>query len=174
MGDCMLMRKRVITAAPTKLYLYNEGDECSAVSGGWSSLGPYGNATGFSFTKQASYLEIKGETSYSNGFNHVMKSGSQVDLTNFSVIKAEISNPAVAADEHDMSLHRTSFATSQLYFSGESSKLAKVVSTGGADRKIISIDISALTGLSYVYMLHQITAFGIASQSFKLHKMWLE
>lgn len=64
------------------VYLYNLGDECTSITGGWDDY--YDNA-GYSIIKGADYMEIKGVNSQYSGTGSTTNA---IDLTKYSTLHA--------------------------------------------------------------------------------------
>lgn len=116
-------------------YLYNKGDECTDITGGWNTLQWYSGATLYSSgcKKNADSLSaIAGTTYGSVGF----RTKNKIDLTDASTIKfvAEVTRECYfAVSEYSTNVKNREAA------------LATVTTSG-----TISLDVSALIGSYYV------------------------
>jgi hypothetical protein len=139
-------------------YLYNLGDEITALTGGWvkrsDSVGTY--------TKESTYLSISNTTLETGGAFYTTNSA---DVSSYNKIKATFSDVVVSGS-----------AVAQIYMKtaanggGTTLAIAQPTITSAAETTI-ELDVSALA-TGYVYVGAFLTASG--SVSSKITKIWLE
>ena len=159
---------------PMDLYLYNEGDENSRITGNWSSGYKLGNGT---FVKNSSYIELKALPWRGNGLAEVITVSTleKIDFTNYRTLTMEIFlnklhwvNLAVSSD-------RTS--NPRNYPAGTSKGDVAVASITSDDgfavntTHKISLDVSSLEGFYYPIVC---CYNAYHDCQFNLIKVWLE
>jgi len=134
-----------------RLYLYNAGDVCAGVSGGWVAVGKKANASASasattpSVTYNSDNVYVKGSA---NNASYVFYNKSPVDLTNYDtlIIDGEIFLHQ-NANQYDMSKVCV-WSSIGTYYSDNLA--AQYVLRTGATESHIEIDVSALTGSYHV------------------------
>lgn len=161
---------------PTRLYLYNSGNQCEDVTGGWSAGWSYGNGGSISmnsdnFTVTASYGQnAKG-----------CETNDKVSFEGYSVLKAEVIpvNCSTATDgPNSLWLYaidtRATWAEIKLctvasavkmFFTGVQKTYYNLPL---GEKAIIDYDISSLTGSKYVGL----SSYG--GGTWKVNRVWLE
>ena len=135
-----------------KLYLYNEGDECENVTGGWDS-GYKDGAYAFSAAVKNS------DNLYFNSSMQGLGTVNSIDLTNYTKLCAEIMSNSSSVMQPWIG-YVDSKAYSTKVNSGCTSKNV---------REIVSIDISAVTGNKYI-----LCASTNSGTDGYVYKVWLE
>ena len=133
-------------------YLYNTGDECTAVTGGWKARKQGSRGT---FTKKETSIFVKGIPD--NGMNAATI--NTIDLTPFSTAKIRLVN--VSSDGGG-----TVFFTTNGGYSESGSGILRLPIT--SKPKVVSLDIKALEG-SYYAVFNTINNCEI-----EFDQMWLE
>lgn len=173
MGECLLI-KRSTMGIPSGVYLYNEGDECIALTGGWNSLGVYGEASGSVLTKEPLWIQVIGRSTGS-GFNHIFRTLNKINISGKSLLKIIVSSTSEPSNNNFITIHPSTFSTSLAYFNGENTgNLGKVLKAGLANLHEMSINVSSLNTSAHLYLGQQITSANKPLQTFKIHKVWLE
>jgi len=143
-------------------YLYNLGDECTALTGGWSNTytqfggvytenadNLYLSASGTNFKKQASFANL-------------------IDLTNYSYLKIDWGYTASSSGGFVKLCVDTQNTASM------ESASVRLEHTGSSSTRIIeSIDVSSINGLRYVGLYVQ-TWSSSYQANLSAYKMWLE
>lgn len=142
---------RTATITATDLYLYNAGDQCTAVTGGWKKAG--GNTT-FTFGSSSITYANGGETSNYATLYTVNK----INVTSFSTMKIYLNVTSGGGGYNCLVLH-TNNTDKQTY----GTACVKVTSTG---TQTLSLDVSSLTGSYYV-------GFCVTASSGSVYKIWL-
>ena len=123
------------------IYLYNRGDQCTDLTGGWS-MTDYSSSSGGGALKGAVFLDDKIElTGAKNGYFGGCGTVNKVDLTYFSEIFA-VSHGT--SDTRELSI-----ATSKTYAHG-AYRVASVSLLDAQPDEAVALDISGLTGEYYI------------------------
>ena len=145
-----------------KLWLYRDGNECNAVTGGWTGY-TYDNRG--SVAKNSNHLLASTpSTAYSNaGFC----TNSKVDLTKYTTLKMEYTFSGTrSANEFGVHTSKPTNNDNILGFTGNRTK-------PNADSGELAVDISAMNDSYYVKFVtrHTGTAY---TTSWAVYKVWLE
>lgn len=161
---------RTATLTVTTLYLYNSGDACTSVSGGWNKLihidGAGDACSNLTVTNTGAVLKLtKTATSWS-----VAHTGNMIDLTSYDTIYFEIQkNDWKYADSHHYVCIFNAIDTSGATSYSTSASTETTYDTAG----IYSIDVSSYSGKYYVgFLLTSIT--GSESFNIEVSKVYLE
>lgn len=150
---------------PEQLYLYNEGDACTDVTGGWNTLS---RSEGGSVTIASSYMRLITPAKPYAGACVCTK--NKIDLTYAKAIVMDYAfwgtpiNSAIDISADTVTENNMDIVTKSAY-----------VSSTGSNTNIarITLDVSNYSGEYYVkcYTRHSTTARGT---EFTIYKMWLE
>lgn len=175
-----------------RLFLYNEGNECASVTGGWYipsvySSGYYCDLANLSYgtrtvQKNADHMYIK-VTCHTKGMiiQGSLNATNQVNLTDFSKLCVEHTVNAESgtgtAQNFNISVmsitpSKVSTASNSNYYGN---KLANRNASSG-NRLVTELDISNVTGNAYVHLtclLYSETTANVYANA-KIHKVWLE
>ena len=185
MGKVLFMRKGEIHTAPTNvLYLYNEGDECEGVTGGWAAPAMLSGNSSYAFdcsnsygtserTKNADNLHIKATWTHAtnNGIcaaSFWTKKG--IDLTDYSTLKVKTD---VIAPNSGIWIHNQNPLTTTVGVDSASMLVKKVAVTTLGENEV-SVDISDLDGVYYPGIGVAGWEAGIRTKESKTYKIWLE
>lgn len=167
----MSFRRRMMNVPPkAKRYIYNSGDECVSLTGGWVQKGENSNAG--IFRKNADSIEIYTAI---NGSYTSMRTENTIDLTEFSKLFVDVyafmrqnhSNAVLnvlsAVDDSKVTFNLKDFAESQAY----------PITVDG----VVEINLTEITAdlkqQAYIgFTVFQ--AFAYQSAQLKLRKAWLE
>jgi hypothetical protein len=130
-------------------YLYNVGDECSALTGGWVA-GFNSGAVRNSLTKNASNITVKaGGTGGFPPINTVVTNNG-VDLTTAQSVKLQFSafGPGTYANRSIYLVASTNKTANQDTYNARA--YDDYSTSGGVVDKTITLDVSGLSGLYYV------------------------
>ena len=85
MNALMLRRQAMMAgkAEPRRLYLYNRGDECSAVTGGWRNFG-YNKGTDYYATKNTDNLAMGRSGTTNQSFAVTFSTTNAIDLSQYT------------------------------------------------------------------------------------------
>ena len=133
------------------VYLYNSGDECSAVSGGWTESGyAYGNT---SISKDSNSISIS--ATYGDGGNasgNILYARNKIDITNYNTLCFDISNVATQGSNIETAIivlkNEPDNTTVNFVASMDSTNIAasKIITETGE----ITLDITSLSGSYYI------------------------
>lgn len=156
------------TGVTDALMLYDHGDECTSVSGGWAAYAYRSSGTKSSvktptLTKNAASIELSLANSTANAWRAgCMMTGNAIDVTGYDVLKINVtgySNPNNA----DPSIGVTATKAN------EYTRLAYKSITGTGE---IAVDVSGVTGSVYVFV--DIRAVEASTAAVKFNALWLE
>jgi hypothetical protein len=155
--------------------IYNEGDECTAITNGWEQVYAYNcNGTGSSctFSSLSSYLY-----QYVHGSDYADTEAacgaySPIDITDYSYLKAVISYSALDYSSWDDGI--LAFIVSGTKAGNYDTYDARwyINTTSSATNREVSVDISSLSG--YKYIRFNVRCDRTAGRNAKLHQAWLE
>lgn len=144
-----------------RTYLYNEGDECEDLTGGWTKLKGVNATTYGTMTKNATNIYIKGPgTALSNGESGITAT-QKIDLTNYNSLKLRVSE---MTQGHNAQI---CFVAIGNYADNYTSIVANIGVHTATDS--IALDVSAITGSYYIYVVGS-----SCGGSLYVHKIWLE
>ena len=158
----------------SNLYLYNRGDECSAVTGGWSVMAYRGAyTTSQSVTENIDNIQLtcKGANASSGQISYTH--ATAVDLTDFSSLKGRCKTQYT---NDNISIGVDNVANSgDLGSNAPSNIMTATLFTQSATEVEITLDISAISGNNYIHMIFSEEYSGgnvLASGYF--YEVWLE
>lgn len=165
MGEGFKIRRQ-LPIFDTNIYLYNEGDECTALTGGYVQGFTYVSP---SYSKQATYLQI---VSAAGGVGRYT-SNNKVDLTSYSKLYIDLSMTLTGSGTYSNCLlvvsNDKTLETHVAY-------VGYIKNTGSTaltlTNQIYELDVSALNG-SYYVQFHIAAASGLNNTG-KCHKIWVE
>lgn len=134
------------------VYLYNLGDECTSITGGWDD---YLDNAGYSITKGADYLKIKGVNSQYSGTGSTTNA---IDLTKYKTLHAIAKRTSSGTCYIGIATKRDAVQTG---LSASKTITAK-------DYTEITLDISAHNSAYYIVLV--VTA----TDELYIQKIWLE
>lgn len=133
-------------------YLYNTGDECKAITGGWKARK---QGSGGTFTKRETSIYVQGVSN--NGMNAATT--NKIDLTPFSTAKIRLIKVS------SNGVGNFFFSTSSGYTESGSGTLSLPTVT---NPKIVSLDITSLNGSYYAVFS------SLNGREIEFDQMWLE
>ena len=140
-----------------KLWLYKDGDEYTDVTGGFVSH--QGQSKPPTLTKTSSYMEYKAQSgSYTSG-NY--GTNLPINVTDYSLLKFEVETLNMGSTHYGCNFGLTTNKDMD-------SSVAAIQITTNKSKHIISLDISSISGLNYVY---SDTTYNNTS---RIYKIWLE
>ena len=149
------------------LYLYNYGDECGDITGGWESVyiytEGYGNAG--SLTKNSNNLQIKA----SSKSNIAVRTANKIDLTDYNTIK--IKSQCVSNNYNSYVLHACVYSSGN-YSAGTSGAAASKSLGYSTEVKEFSLDVSELSG--FYEICFKLWAYTDVSLNYKVMEVILE
>ena len=165
---------------PKILNLYNEGDECISASGGWVSQGFKYYSSAFSpyapeITKNSDHIYIVGIPAGTRA--GIVCAASKIDLTAYAKLCCVASGETPY--KSSAWAHMGIYSDFDHYYNWEYPHDVIVTSTNTgagdrvADRKLIEVDISGISGSYYVGIYISSSAY-YAVDYVKLHRCWLE
>lgn len=125
-------------------YLFNSGDECSAVTGGWvaQAINPVNGSTPFAPTKTVSGKTMKAEIAVgSYGRSGVVRTSNAIDLTNYTKL---VFNVTATYNPESLNYVGVMSGTSGTSFTYKASALAKVGT--------LTVDISSISGSYNIFL----------------------
>ena len=164
-----------LTSLPSKTYLYNSGDECTSVTGGWKGHQFDSSFTAGYYTKGTSYLEY-GDNSSSYGYGGFITTKA-IDLTNYTklVVKHQIASTSYTSgyDSH-AKVSLCTVAAPTIRTSGHLIDLTSIKgSSGNRSATETVIDISSRTGSFYIGVRGESGAYNNDKISARLHYIYL-
>lgn len=144
-------------------YIYKEGDECSALTGGWNVELRQTAGQG-TVTKNVANITLT--TPSSDSTDIVLCTNNSIDLTQFTKLKVDVQIKAIydAAE---------GFTSSKASYSLASGNVVAYVTDKTNVRKTLEVDISALNG-GYYGLIKSIGGVGSGGGITVLYNMWLE
>lgn len=155
------------------LYLYKDGDECIALTGGWSIASSYGTSS--TLTKGSSSMRIYNSSASSSNWNGSRISTiSTINMQNYSKIKFDIYVTGTANIEYAM----FGIATGKNVANGSSATndfiSRKTINPTSNFRGIIELPTSSSTSI-YVSINNLVGGGGgVGSNDIYIYKIWLE
>lgn len=149
--------------------IYNYGDECTSLSGGWNvsstSWSTAGSGIPASITKKSDHIYITGNSyKVTGGSGYRLTTLSPIDLTNIDLIGMRISE-------------LTGQGMLGVLKSGEKymdpSACVDVTNASGTTPVDVTKDVSNLTGEYYVCLLMRCTEAKVMTLKAKMHKAWI-
>lgn len=140
-----------------KAYLYNSGDECIPLTGGWVTGWTAASPT---MTKETDNLLISGTGSAGGAF----VTNDAIDLTNINTLYVDWEGTTSGTNGF-IDIRVGGAKTDPLNVA----LLSKNVTFA---RTIHSLDVSSITGTQYIKFL--IASSGTSTRQAKLYKLWLE
>lgn len=140
-----------------RLYLYNEGDECTSVTGGWISSYTMDNYTIVSATKGSTYLETS--TDGTSNKKQLLGTNNIIDITPYATINAETIGTGQYADVRG-SIVKDITASNRTFGYGFEN----------TSKRVNTLDISSVSGSSYI----SYSANTVGNGNHKLFKLWLD
>jgi hypothetical protein len=150
--------RALLQSGDNRIYLYNEGDECTALTGGWGD--GYDSGIG-SKSKQSDHLLLS-----SGGGNKVYETNSLISLAGISKIKIKMEGVSSSTQEN---------SAIQLMVgvnNGGYDNLASIRLGGTVANDVYEVDVSILTGNYYV-RCWSTSGTGYTNTS-KFYQVWLE
>ena len=140
-----------------KLYLYNLGDECESVTGGWQTVKWRGGLSSLTANKKSDHLYSKGVSntaSYSANFG--WSTSNKVDLTGYDTLKAKISGgdyyynmgARIGVSDTKKSESTNSSTSSDITFAA-STQMTTIIKDE-TNFEEVSVDISSIAGSQYI------------------------
>ena len=140
-----------------KLWLYKDGDEYTDVTGGFVSHQVQSKPP--TLTKTSSYMEYKAQSgSYTSGH---YGTNLPINVTDYSLLKFEVETLNMGSTQYGCNFGLTTNKDMN-------SSVAAIQITTNKSKHIISLDISSIRGLNYVY---SDTTYNNTS---RIYKIWLE
>lgn len=156
-NDAGTLRTRTATLTVSVMYLYNKGDKCSAITGGWTGVGGGGITISFDSTK----MNI--DVTNTSGRDGGICTNSPVNLTNYSTLKAIVTNYTASSDYSAHALYLGINSSSQVGKSVPSFSKSTKISKNGT----LSLDISTVSGNQYIAIYSDVAQCDIT-------EIWLE
>lgn len=162
MGDCFITRRGGVSN-PRKLYIYNKGDMCTKVTGGWptrfaedSTSFPHGTVT-----ENEDSIRIYCKSKSYNGMKHTQNT---IDVTEYNKLSINVTERSGRECSSFYGAWMFLHATTDTVYTDASEATIKVAidATG-----VYTIDLSNVTGSYYV----RIESFGAI---FTWTEVWME
>lgn len=137
------------------VYLYNVGDEKTALTGGWSLLAFYTSGTSTT-TKNASNIETVIAMPGASAVQSIYKTTNQIDLTNFSKIAMQVEMATTAqlnashAGRAVIDIYDTTTLVSGQQYPTSLGQTIKSIAQNSSYNGTVELDISSINGLHYV------------------------
>lgn len=176
----------LIEPSPDAVFLYNLGDECTDVSGGWTYAQLAGGGSGENtITKNADHIALHSYVPSYAGRGYLWGPDALFNLDAISYIYIDFSSVGITEFRNGFKLGSTpreGWGTSTVYFELENGvNVPKYfsdhwqhefnTSTNG-ERKVLKFDVTTITG-EWFLTLATLTSEG-DSVDFKLYRMWYE
>jgi hypothetical protein len=163
-GDNMhpVVRALLQNGGAGKTYFYKEGDECSAVTGGWSQGYSAGTGTK-TYTEEAADLKLYAADAMIDGATN-----NAIDLTDFTTlfIDWETTTGQNATGHEQLLIKPTRL--------GAFDQVNYIDKVGVFARQVSSVNVSAQNGLYYIAVRAQGANAASDISSFKVYNMWGE
>lgn len=158
------VNRKVFSAMPI---LYNYGDECIAVTGGWTLTAHEGLYTA---TKEAAdiYMYASGDRA-----NCRFTTVNRIDLTNITTLKAIIDQTGGYTGTSSTKKRYIFRATSDSVGGGEPAEAELEVFSNGTGQTI-SLNVAGLSGLYYVSITQANAGSASGTSYSKTYKIWSE
>lgn len=171
--------------APQKLYLYNEGDECTSVTGGYTLREFYNGSSSYAtLTKNASSLYfttvIRSEVWRKRGF----ATSNKLDFSKYSKLYVEYSSSSTLTGGGSGGMGVGVSVASTLTDTKEGSVLGGNIGLIGISKdaganvnttgSIASLDISSITESAYLVVYFASGYYDSGSMTINVKRIWLE
>ena len=149
--------------------IYNHGDECTALSGGWAvsnaSWSTAGSGIKASLTKNSDHIFVTGDsTRVTGGSGYRLTTASLLDLTDVERIGISVSE---LTGQGMLGV----LAQGEEYMNADACQnISGAADTTPAET---TMDVSALTGKHYICLLMRCTASKVMTLKAKVHKCWI-
>lgn len=150
----------------SKTYLYNEGDECSDLTGGWSK-GGYTRGSG-TLTKNATDMTLY--TNMSGSQTVSVLTNSKIDLTGFNSLCIDVT----CTQNKDSGVWSSAYIVASRNTTSDVPEKAAFVELNDTSgiRRVYAINVLAINQSLYIGVTSDT---GVNStQTIKIHKVWLE
>lgn len=137
----------VANDTPKTVYLYNEGNECTDITGGWNARQYDSSFTGGHWSKQATYLQF-GDTN-SNGYGYGgFVTARSIDLTDYTTMKVKLQMVSYSGDAE---VHVTICNTGTPNIRQDAHSFRNIVSIKNSNKTVeVEVDISTFTGEKWI------------------------
>lgn len=163
------------TSIPTKVYLYNAGDECTSITGGWKGHQFDSSFKNGFYTKGTSYLEYGDKTS-NYGYGGFITTKA-IDLTKYSklVVKHQIASTSYTSGYNSHAkVSLCTVAAPTIRTNGHLIDLTTINgSSGNRAATETVIDISSRTGSYYIGVRGESGSFNNDMITARLHYIYL-
>ncbi|MDF2570489.1 MAG: hypothetical protein K0R55_2093 [Sporomusa sp.] len=159
------VNRKVFASTPANA-LYWEGDECTAITGGWSAGGYTRN--GGTVTKNANNMVV---TTPASGTRTIL-TNSQINLTAFTKLKIEVTCTGADLSGIWAFLGVCTSRASTGTYAGMGVSLSTAITDLSGTRVTITLDIASISASRYVNITSDTGAS--SSYSITIHKVWLE
>lgn len=163
MGEGLIVRRGNIASSNDTLILYDNGDECTPVTGGLS-IG-FQDTNGI-LTKNASDLQLDSSNNSGVAGNIAVLTNDLIDLTNYSVLKCKVTITGTSTSIFRLGVTQTRTQKSTDWASG-------TYQNDNITDGEISLDVSSLNGSYYVGVGQYAYPNGTSRQS-KTKEIYLE
>jgi hypothetical protein len=155
--------------------LYDYGDECTSVTGGWTGEKRFDKNQGDGFfTKETAYLEFgdKSTSSYGNGGFYSEKS---IDLTDYTLFGGDMQIVSITNYSSYKALIAIGISTVYGATSIDSQYIIRDRTTyvGSTQRKLFSIDVTSVKKSGYVAFFGEANDYPNQAITARCHGLWL-
>lgn len=150
------------------VYLYNTGDECNAMTGGWSQTSNGGNKP-MTLSKDSSYLHITGSWSGNYTSNSTTSTAKTVDVSKYTKLNVLYD---FSASSGTFAGAGTPFQDLNIGLGTSNASLSSYVSATKGTNQTVTLDISAQNGSFYV-VIQSANYCTSGNVDIKIHKVWL-
>ena len=141
-----------------ELYLYNAGDQCTSVTGGWGTSGySYSGRTVSAGILESDKMSLVGSSTYAV----MLGTANAIDVTDYSTLYVE--------GEPTGTINNVSINAAVCTSKVASTKAAEISFGGDLSRSVKSVDISGITGNVYITVYAQFSD----SCNGNIYKAWL-
>lgn len=152
----------------SQLYLYNLGDECEDVSGGWHLFWNYDNTA--TFKKNADHLYLSAQRSPGVGGEGAIGTNNKISLKGFSELHYEITQNS----NTETKLYHSTKQTSDTYgFPSYCTKMTDGIS-GEYTSEEVTVQLSDYQDINNYLVFRMLWYTGSGLVELKIHKVWLE
>jgi hypothetical protein len=147
----------------TKTYLYKQGDECAAITGGWALKNTYGSGT---YTEYADHMFIQALT----GDNGYINAGTanMIDVTNYNTLYIDLDATVSGGGANTAVYVGTTINPASWSFS------AAFITNTSKSRQVVAVDVSALTGNHYIVIQSSRQSAAGQTSLLNVYNVWLE
>ena len=170
-----LMSNRAVSGNPeyiNAVYAYNEGDENTTLTGGWSEvIDGYNNGT---LTKNASTM-VMSCTSSTNAYDQTIAIANLINLTNYTTayINFDITIGSVSACAYRLQFPTNKSSVADIDSTAQATIDMATLGVGTHTNQTMSVNISSVNTSTYFTVRNAQVQSGVQNATITIKKIWL-